>query len=289
VNPPYGQPVPTPRDSPPAQHLSYGHPVDNPGYGAPLTNPADFSRPTPAYLPSVYPRAPRRSRMNSFLLTLAIIGAALLVSSLAKTMTHGSAAASHKTFVDMPVVEPAGAAGALPLEKAEEFASAYEPHQDAQGSYVGSAQDLARAFGAEVIWAEFGKADPTTKCISSGENPEAVLAWYCGAEPYLIRVNRIAYDMPNVIYTPVFVDTVKHELAHLIIHERCGRSEPNEGTVEEEGVTNSYAVLYLGADREALNDLSSTFAAYQSSTRTDEAATWIHSGVCWYESSTFPE
>jgi hypothetical protein len=187
--------------------------------------------------------------------------------------------------VDSPVVEPAGAAGALPLERAEAFAAAYEPHRDAQGSYVASAQEITCAFGAEIIWADFGTPDPTTKCISGSETPASVLAWHCGAEPYLIRLNRVAYDMPEITYTPVFVDAVKHELAHLVIQQRSGGSKPNAGTVEREGVTNSYAVLYLGADRKALSDLSSTFPEYASSTRTDEVATWIHSGVCWFESS----
>jgi hypothetical protein len=248
-----------------------------------LANQAAFPRPALAYVPQVYPTPPRRSRINSALWTVAIVGTVLLVSALAKSVSPGATQPSQRTFVDIPVVEPAGAAGALPPESAEAFAATYEPHRDAQGSYVTSAQEITRAFGAEIIWADFGTPDPTTRCISSGETPASVLAWYCGAEPYLIRINRVAYDMPGVIYTPVFVDAVKHELAHLIIQQRCGRSEPRAGTVDEEGVTNSYAVLYLGADRKALTELSSTYPEYALSTRTDEVATWIHSGVCWFE------
>lgn len=283
-NPAYGQPVPHPRDTPPVQHLSYGRPVGEVGYGA-QAGPAGFPPPALTYVPAVYSRLPRRSRVNSVLWTVAIIGAVFLASSLAKTMAQGPMTPSPKAFVDIPVVEPAGSTGALPLESAEEFAAAYESHKDARGSYIASAQEVTRAFGAEIVWAEFGAPDPTTKCVSSDNSPQAVLAWYCGAEPYLIRINRIAYDMPGVIYTPVFVDAVKHELAHLIIQQRCGESKPNAGTVELEGVTNSYAVLYLGADRKALGDLSSTFPEYALSTRTDEVATWIHEGVCWFESS----
>ena len=293
-HPAYGQPVPNSWATPPAQHLAYGRPVDNPGYGrpvdnpgygVPLANPATFPRPALAHVPQFYPTPPRRSRINSTLWTVAIIGAALVVSSLAKTMSPRATEPSQRTFVNIPVVEPAGKAGALPLDSAEAFAASYQAHRDAQGSYVASAQEITRAFGAEIIWADFGTPDPTTKCISSGETPASVLAWFCGAEPYLIRLNRVGYDMPGVTYTPVFVDAVKHELAHLVIQQRCGRSKPSAGTVELEGVTNSYAVLYLGADRKALGDLSSTFPEYASSTRTDEVATWIHSGVCWFESS----
>jgi hypothetical protein len=259
--------------------------MDDPGYGVPMANQAAFPPPAVTYSPQAYPTPPRRSRINGALWTVSVIGTALLVIALAKTMSPRATALSQTTFVDIPVVEPAGAAGALPLESAEAFAAAYEPRRDAQGSYVTSAQEITRAFGAEIVWADFGAPDPNTKCISGGENPASVLAWFCNSEPYLIRLNRVAYNMPGITYTPVLVDAVKHELAHLIIRQRCGRSRPNANTVELEGVTNSYAVLYLGADRKALGDLSSTFPEYASSTRTDEVATWLHSGVCWFESS----
>jgi hypothetical protein len=259
--------------------------VDNPGYGVSSANSATFPRPTLAHIPQVYPTPPRRSRINRALWTIAIIGTAFLVSALAMSVSTGATLPSQTAFVNIPVVEPAGAGGALPLESAEAFAAAYEPRRDAQGSYVTSAQEITRAFGAEIIWADFGAPDPNTKCVSGGETPESVLAWFCSSEPYLIRLNRVAYNMPGITYTPVLVDAVKHELAHLVIRQRCGRSKPNANTVEVEGVTNSYAVLYLGADRKALGDLSSTFPEYASSTRTDEVATWLHSGVCWFESS----
>ena len=281
----YGQPVAHSKDAAPARDSGYGGPVDNSGHGVPSANPAAFPRPALSHVPQAYPTPPRRSRINSALGTVAIVGTALLVSALARSVSPRATESSQRTFVDIPVVEPAGAAGALPLEGAEAFAASYKPHPDAQGSYVTSAQEVTRAFGAEIIWADFGAPNPNSKCISGGETPASVLAWYCSAEPYLIRLNRGAYDMPGITYTPVVVDAVKHELAHLVIRQRCGRSKPSAGTVELEGVTNSYAVLYLGADRKALSDLSSTFPEYASSTRTDEVATWIHSGVCWFESS----
>ena len=284
-NPPYGHPEPGARDAAQSQHLEYGRPGDNQGYGVRQANSVSYPQPGIAYVPQVYRRPPRRSRVNSSLWAIAVIGAAVLISTVAKSTAHGLFAPSDRTFVDIPVVEPAGSAGAMPLESAEEFAAAYEPHRGAEGSYVASAQEITRAFGAEIVWAEYGAPDPTTRCKTSAATPESVLAWHCGAEPYLIRLNRIAYDMPGVIYTPVFVDAVKHELAHLVIDERCGASKPNAGTVELEGVTNSYAVLYLGADRKALAELSSTFPEYALSSRTDEVATWIHEGVCWFESS----
>ena len=276
----------TPWDETPAQNRAYAVPTHRPAYGIPLASPDVYPPPVLAYAPWPPPGTPRRSRANGSLWAVAIAGAVFLVSSLVNTMAHGSLASSNKPFVEIPVVAPAGAVGALPLDRAEEFAATFEVRRDAEGSYVGSAQEITRAFGAEIVWAEFGAPDPTTKCATDDASPESVLAWYCGAEPYLIRLNRIASNMPGVLYTPVFVDAVKHELAHLAIRERCGESQPSEGTVELEGVTNSYAVLYLGADGDALGDLSSTFPEYALSSRTDEVAMWIHAGVCWYESSS---
>jgi hypothetical protein len=78
---------------------------------------------------------------------------------------------------------------------------------------------------------------------------------------------------------------VTHELAQLVVRPRCGRSKPNAGTVELDGVTNSYAEVYLRADSKAPSSLPPSLSEHASSTRTDEVATWIHSGVCWFESS----
>ena len=285
--PPPAHPLATPRDAPPPQNPVYRHPAAAPWdvpYGTrPRILLGAHRQPTSLAL---HRSPPRRSRINNSLWAVTIVGVVFLASTFAHSMGWGTTAATPHTFVNIPVVAPAGAAGALPLESAEEFAAAYDTHRDADGSYVGSAQEITRAFGAEIKWAEYGAPIPRPECRIDDHNPASVLAWYCGAEPYLIRVNRVAYDMPDVIYMPVFVDAVKHELAHLIIQQRCGRSKPAAGTVEEEGVTNSYAVLYLGADRKALTELSSTFPEYALSTRTDEVAMWIHSGVCWFESSS---
>lgn len=276
-------------DSPP-HGAPYGHPhgdAQPPAQAAPPTfsgQPAADYYPQFAHMPPL-PLAPSRwGRVDTYLRLVVILGGIILVGSFANDAFSRSVVQSQRDFIEIPKVEPAGAAGALPLDRAEEFATSYDPHRDAKGSYVASGQELTRAFGAELVWADLGVADPTTRCQEGSDNPDEVLAWYCSAEPYLIRLNRGSPAMPVALYDEGFIDSVKHELAHLAIHARCGDSQPAAGSVEVEGVTSSYAVLYLGADREGLGSLGSAYPAYAMTTRTDDVATWIHSGVCWYES-----
>jgi hypothetical protein len=259
--------------------------VGDPDHGFPSANPAMFAPPALAYVPRILAAPPRRSRINSALWTVAIVGAALVVSSLERTMSPSGTEPSQRTFVDIPVVEPAGAAGALPLDEAEDFAATYEMHLDARGSYVASGQEIAHAFGAELVWSDFDTPDPTTRCTRNTEKLVKPVAWYCVREPYLVRLNRTSSTMPALLYSPEFVDTVKHELAHLIIHQRCGLSKPAEESAEVEGVTDSYAVLFLGANGDVLGAPRVDSPEYAMTAQTDEVATWIHSGVCWFESS----
>ncbi|NTV39728.1 MAG: hypothetical protein HGA51_07205 [Demequinaceae bacterium] len=222
----------------------------------------------------------KTSRLDWLLRFIIVAGAAFAVISV--TQNDGDPPRD-RVFIDLPVVEPAGAVGALPLDTAEEFVAAYEPQRDGRGSYVESGQEITRAFGAELVWADLNVPDPTTRCREGADSPDEVLAWYCSAEPYLIRLNRGSPAMPSALYDKSFVDSVRHELAHLVIHARCGDSQPAARTVELEGVTSSYAVLFLGADREELGSLGSEYPAYSMTTRTDDVARWIRADVCWYE------
>jgi len=242
----------------------------------------EFSpRPPLAYTPPSPVVPPRRSRVDQSLRLIIGVSALVLGWSLLSGATPYSSKVSPRDFVDIPVVEPAGAAGAMPIDQAEDYAATYEARTDANGSYVASGQDVARAFGAELIWSDWDRPDPTGPCRHDPQEDTAALAWYCGAEPYLIHLNRTASTMPFVLYDSQFMDTVRHELAHLVIHRRCGNTTPAEGTVELEGVTSSYAVLYLGADRNELANATSAYPAYAMTTETDTAANWIHVGVCW--------
>jgi hypothetical protein len=111
-------------------------------------------------------------------------------------------------------------------------------------------------------------------------DPQLVTAWFCGYEPYVIHLNRESGIMPYHLYEAGFVDTVKHELGHHIIFQRCGTTEVDGPGIEEEGITNSYAVMYLEADREEAARNVVGFPQYATSVDTDAAAARIHAGSC---------
>ena len=100
----------------------------------------------------------------------------------------------------------------------------------------------------------------------------------------MIYGNRSMPDW-NMTYAPAA--GVRHELSHHAIHMRCGTIEPEavmqNGVNRTEGVTNSYAVKYMGANR-ALIQQSIDYAAstghkqYRMDAFTDRAAERIHSG-----------
>ncbi len=92
------------------------------------------------------PIPPRRTPLNAALWAIAIGGAVYVVGSLTHTLGLSATSVSHKPFVDIPVVQPAGALGALPLDRAEGYAAGFEPRKDAHGTYLESSQDLARVF-----------------------------------------------------------------------------------------------------------------------------------------------
>ena len=102
----------------------------------------------------------------------------------------------------------------------------------------------------------------------------------------LIYGNR---SMPDWNMTYATAAGVRHELSHHAIHMRCGTIEPEavmqNGVNRTEGVTNSYAVKYMGANR-ALIQQSIDYAAstghkqYRMDAFTDRAAERIHSGQC---------
>jgi len=222
----------------------------------------------------------RRSRIDFYLRLIVGAGLVFLGLLFANGYLQFRTSRSFSEFVEIPVVEPAGAAGAMPLESAEEFVSTYKAHRDGKGSFVESGQDVARAFGAELVWSDWDNPEPTSHCRHDPHDSTAALAWFCAAEPFLIHLNRTAVTMPQALYHPDFMNTVRHELAHLDIEQRCGAWTPASGTVGIEAVTSSYAVLYLGADHKALGAATSGYPEYEMTTETDTIATWIHAGVC---------
>ena len=230
--------------------------------------------------PNAHPPRKRRSRLDYYLRLSVGAGLIFLGWSIATGWTPGSPAPSYDEFVEIPVRTPAGTNGAMPLDNAEEFASTYAARRDSEGSYVASAQELLGAFGAELQWADYSDPNRATGCARGDGDPDIVFAWYCGAEPYVIYLNRNSSSVPGFLYQPEFIDAVKHELAHLVIDRRWCNPLHFPDDTEIEGITSSYANLYLGADREVLSDLNSGFPEYTMTRDTDTAARVIHGDTC---------
>jgi len=173
------------------------------------------------------------------------------------------------TQSDGTVYESDGTFPTVDLDAALSFITSYNAQPDASGSYVPAAQTLLDQFGMYVTWAD-GTNDSS---CSSGDSATAALAYYCFLDPSLIFFNSQLIDVND----PDLMNTVRHELSHHAIYLTCGVTSPPVAGALPEGVTSSYAVLFMGAD-DTLDDGRS--ADYQMSAATDAAATAIHAGDC---------
>ena len=176
------------------------------------------------------------------------------------------------TRSDGTVYESEGANNTTP-EAAEEFARTFAGTPDATGSYAASAQELANQYNVSL---SFDFTSIYAHCMHSDTSDEFVVAAYCHATPYVIYVNTGWADYPTNLNDVGFIDTIKHELAHRAIGDLCGTSSPPITGSANEGVTNSFAVLFLGADREELNSDTDVFPEYATSEATDALAQGIH-------------
>jgi hypothetical protein len=176
------------------------------------------------------------------------------------------------TQADGTVYESEGANGAAP-EIAEEFSRNFAGTPDASGNYVASAQELASQYGVSL---SFDYTSIYAHCMHSEGGDEFVVASYCHATPQVIYVNTGWADYPTNLNSPGFIDTIKHELAHRAIGDICDTASPPITGTANEGVANSFAVLFLGANREELNSSADAFPQYATSEATDELARGIH-------------
>lgn len=155
-----------------------------------------------------------------------------------------------------------------------------------------SAQKLVERAGMTLNWnidkgfrhcpSFVGTDNGSNKALSKSET----FGFYCPSTPNVIYGNKSMPDW-NMTYAPAA--GVRHEISHHAIHMRCGSIEPpavmQGGVNRAEGVTNSYAVRYMGADR-ALIQQSIDYARanghnqYTMDAFTDHAADLIHSGQC---------
>ncbi|WP_147441610.1 hypothetical protein [Mycetocola lacteus] len=179
------------------------------------------------------------------------------------------------TNADGSVYESDGSATKMTEDRAAaEKAVRERPAQrDDQGSYAQSAADLAAEFG---LLLDFNYDSIYANCVSApGTDITHVVASYCRATPDRIYVNPGFGGYPANLTEPTFLDTIRHEIAHHVIGQICGTSSPVITGELNEGVTNSYAVKYLGADRDYLNRSANSFPQYLMTDQTDDLARQI--------------
>lgn len=152
----------------------------------------------------------------------------------------------------------------------EEYARQYVPVVGEDGTYRTAAYELTQAFGMEYTF-EFDYL--FDYCAWTPETEQSQGA-FCTATPHWVYVNLEAF--PDIASNPSFDDVIRHELAHRRIFDFCGTLSPPIAGTAWEGVTNAYAVAYLGANADELLQDGPYLI-------TDEAmaiAEAIHGGTC---------
>lgn len=160
-------------------------------------------------------------------------------------------------FREMSAILQAGGKG-TPLEELsfpqdpsivaiEQQIAAMPGYPDATGSYWASGQEMATLLNVELT-------DDTSLNDCLGFSVTLFAGAYCPSEANWDRVFIYPPGM-TIIDSPRFIGTVKHELAHKLIFLQCNGAygSANWENVEwsrqyGEGVTNSYAKIFLGAD-----------------------------------------
>lgn len=142
------------------------------------------------------------------------------------------------------------------------------------------ATNVAGTMGVQIEQTmEYGCGDQT-----SGLPQEFTVAYYCQSSDRAQRnVVHILTTHPSWTQTarsPWLVDVVKHELSHRSIMISCGTIQPAIAGDRTEAVTNSYSVLYFGADRGRIAEQQQGLAEYAMDEQSDQIASSIHDGNC---------
>lgn len=157
-----------------------------------------------------------------------------------------------------------------------------QPDPNDPSAYVEQGDAVASAFGMRVNHSD---ADLSNYCSRKSLDAKIVpVATFCSAKPEIVWVpaNK-GGPYPDYYEDPRYVDTIKHEIAHAIIFQKCGTTAPpiTGAYGRYEAVTNSFAVRYLGADYDRLNNNSDAGAKYYTmNSESDAAADKIAEGVC---------
>lgn len=171
-----------------------------------------------------------------------------------------------------------GGAAIAPAADAELFASTFDPQIGADGTYRDAIDQLTNAFGmfASYDYQRIHGLCPVDTVIGDVNTAAA----FCQLDPDLVYINPDQQEYARGMTDGSMIDVVKHELSHARIFDLCGTMAPPVAGASYEGVTNSYAALFLGADRDVLYTGGPEFPQYQMSADTDNAAQLIHDGNC---------
>lgn len=108
---------------------------------------------------------------------------------------------------------------------------------------------------------------------------ETTLGAFCSATPNLIYINQDSRNWTYDVTGAYYPNAAKHELAHAMIYRICGTTAPAL-RVDHEALTNSYATLYFGAERDVLNLGAQNAPWYTMTDASDAAAQLVHDGHC---------
>lgn len=174
-----------------------------------------------------------------------------------------------------PVEPPSDRAAGLAA--IEQQIAAYEAKKGADGTYKQAGADIAALAGMDLSYDQQAVYQFCTK--NPRDNGRKSAAVFCSADPDTVYVSWDNEMYPEYASNPRFADTIRHEVAHRLILERCGTTAPPIAGEIYEGATNSYAVAYLGADYDRLQH-EDPADVYHMSEETDRMAQDIHAGVC---------
>ena len=161
------------------------------------------------------------------------------------------------------------------LDTIEQQIAAFQGQSGPDGTYMQSGEQMLSIAG---LHADYDFQSIGNYCPSMTAD-QYTFAAYCEKKTDTVFVNTGHEAYPYIVRSPQYLDELRHEIAHYLVYSRCDTAAPTLHT-ETEGMANSYAVMYLGANRDTLNSTGASFPAYAINEQTDQAAASAHAGTC---------
>lgn len=161
------------------------------------------------------------------------------------------------------------------LDDIEHKIAAIENQKGEDGTYKQSAKAIVEAAGLKQVTSPEGVSK---ECKLNYLQSKTWVAWFCSANPDRIFVNTEA--AARIYDSEYFADSMRHELAHFMIYERCGKVNPKSilENANAENTANAYSLLYLGGKKE-ISDQASDYR-YKINDPAIQSAKLIHDNQC---------